>query len=140
MGPSPSRQQYTDKLLPYGPSELTPQLSPIQVSKLIQNPAAPDKVRSWGARYLNLVLTHLAPALADAEAARGGGGSGGEGGSEGGQARVQVSLEAARQGVEQVLGQDAAALLMRKVNLADRAAESKLEQLGQALSFFLPQE
>ena len=52
---------------------------------------------------------------------------------------VQQSLEAARAGVEEVLGRDAAALLMRRVNLQEGKAEMKLEQLGQALSFFLQQ-
>lgn len=124
-----------------------------QVSRLIHNPATPDKVRSWGARFLNLTLTHLAPALVEAAAAEGdssGAAGSGEAAAEGSgdddgvpeasRPTVVQSLEAARQGVEEVLGADAAALLMRKVSLSEHQAESKLEQLGQALSFFLPQQ
>lgn len=105
----------------------------LQVSELIQNPATPDKVKAWGARFLNLILTHLAPALLEESPL-----VPSDGGSSSREA-VQQSLEAAKKGVEEVLGRDAAALLMRKVSLQEGAAESKLEQLGQALSFFLAQ-
>ncbi|GAB4814796.1 hypothetical protein N2152v2_001842 [Parachlorella kessleri] len=115
---------------------------PQQVSALLQSPTAADKVRSWGARFLNLLMTHVAPSLVGAA------NSSEVSGSQGTEAAaeadgvpnglsMQQSLEAARAGVEEVLGRDAAALLMRKVNLQEGQAEMKLEQLGQALSFFL---
>lgn len=93
------------------------------------SPTAPEKVRSWAARFLNLTLTHLFPALLERERVVAGNII----------ADVENCFTSARHGVEEMLGRDAAALLMRKVDLQDHQAESKLEQLGQALSFFLQQ-
>lgn len=123
--------------------------SPLQVSRLVQNPATPERVRTWGARFLNLVLTQLGPSLV--EAAGAGGTAAGAPGSADGPAAgddgaagphtagVQQSLEAARQGVEEVLGSHAAALFQRRVNLQEGDAENKLEKLCQGISFFLQQ-
>ena len=119
----------------------------MQVSALLQSPTAADKVRSWGARFLNLLMTHVAPSLAAAAVPANSSEASGTRGTEAAAEAdgvpnglsMQQSLEAARAGVEEVLGRDAAALLMRRVNLQEGQAEMKLEQLGQALSFFLQQ-
>ncbi|RMZ53468.1 hypothetical protein APUTEX25_003290 [Auxenochlorella protothecoides] len=76
-----------------------------------------DRVRAHAARFLNLLLTHLAPALR------------GEG--------VEEDVAASGRSVQSVLGREASAMLHRKVDLADAQAEGKLSQLANALQFFM---
>lgn len=76
-----------------------------------------DRVRAHAARFLNLLLTHLAPALRGPS--------------------TEEDIVLAAQGVIGVLGREASAMLHRRVDLADVQAEAKLAQLSNALQFFM---
>lgn len=76
-----------------------------------------DRVRAHAARFLNLLLTHLAPALHGPT--------------------TEEDIGQAAQGVISVLGREASAMLHRRVDLADVQAEAKLAQLSNALQFFM---
>ena len=76
-----------------------------------------DRVRAHAARFVNLLLTHLAPALHGPT--------------------TEEDIVQAAQGVISVLGREASAMLHRRVDLADVQAEAKLAQLSNALQFFM---
>lgn len=104
-----------------------------------------DRVRAHAARFLNLFLTQLAPSQVDtavSSASGAGGISGGEpsspvADSEDELTQVREAATSAKHAVEDALGREAGAMLMRHVELSDIQAESRLSQLASALQFFI---
>ena len=88
--------------------------------------AAGEQARASAARFLNLLITQVVPSLAAPE---GGAGAAGE--------HVEGAVARARAAVAARLGKEAAAMVGRRIDLADAAAEAKLQQLAAALHFFL---
>lgn len=90
-----------------------------------------DRVRAHAARFLNLQLTQLAPNMVIMARASSAAGEGDQA------AQVEAAAETAKRVVEEVLGREAAAMLMRYVDLSDVQAEGRLSQLASALQFFI---
>lgn len=121
---------------------------------LLSSPAAKELPKARAARTLNLLLTHLAPALLpdDVLPAPTPGGSMASSGAtsappppdaplpaglDSSQAAAWRALQGAKDVVAAQLGREARAMLLRRIPLGDPSAERKLGDLASAMSIFV---
>jgi hypothetical protein len=84
-----------------------------------------DGVKAHSARFLNIVLSQIGPALTERDE------------NTAHMAESAAALMSAQEAVGEMLGRDIRSILTRKINLADADAEQKLDQLAGALSLFV---